>query len=120
MLSSDGFTKGFNSTLWRSFLFGILYKQLCRHLVTVDFPTDSTIRQLIVRLMMCYSQMEGDELLTSLIDNIFFNRPGSAVSPMNNPLREKILSSRWIWNQPTIVFSDNLFLCGQIGLLRDV
>lgn len=84
-----------------------LYRRFCGELAAVDLPSESRrVRRLIVRLIRCYSQLEDEKLLVSLIDKIFLKKPSveaEMTDSPRNPLRETILSSQWIWNQPAIV-----------------
>ena len=80
-------------------LFFDLYKQLCRQLASAQLPSNSRrIRAQIIQLVKCYLKIEDNRLLTSFMDNIFHSEP---TSPRN--CQEKILRSKWIWEQSLIV-----------------
>lgn len=80
------------------------YRYLYVSLVSAHFPPNCRrIQRLIVRLIQCYSRLGDDQLLVSLVDNIFMKGPSEADDTPCNGLREAVLMSSWIWQHHLIV-----------------
>ena len=81
------------------------YQQYRRTLATGKFDNTCQTRAIVIELIQCYSQMGDEELLTSLVDNMFQDPPAAT----DLRLAETIILCPWIWEQQVIV--------NRIGLL---